>query len=395
MKRIVVYTLGLAVLVLVVLIPAAFSSSGSASGQTEDTTITSYVADFTVDEQGDLTVVETLTVDVPGPGTHGIFRFFDIADPNAPHARRIPNDIAVTRDGEDEPFEMERREQGRIRVARIGSASATLTPGRHVYEIRYAIDGVLEPGTDGARTQFYWNLIPGGWQQPIAKSDLTVHLPVAAEDVRCALGVDAAGGCTARGEGTDTLHVATGPLEPNTPVTVKAGLDLATPPAGETRPWTVRFDPVLGPGPVVLAVVLVLAAGAAVLGSILGARSREPKPGYPLMYAPPEGIGPAQAKYIFTEQIDHRGVRRDVDARCREGCRRRWIARTTPGRSPTRAARRAGRGSTRSRRVSPTCWAVRAAPSRPPATMSRPASGSRTRSPPSRRAPGSGPAPRA
>ncbi len=42
-----------------------------------------------------------------------------------------------------------------------------MLPGDHTYVISYRIDGVLEPGTDGAQTQFYWNLIPGGWAQAI------------------------------------------------------------------------------------------------------------------------------------------------------------------------------------------------------------------------------------
>ena len=43
---------------------------------------------------------------------------------------------------------------------------------------------------------------------------------------------------------------------------------------------------------------------AAVIGAIAARSSYERNPQFPLMYAPPEGIGPAQAKYIFTESID-------------------------------------------------------------------------------------------
>ena len=39
-------------------------------------------------------------------------------------------------------------------------------------------------------------------------------------------------------------------------------------------------------------------------GWVLGARSREKDPGFPLMYAPPEGIGPAQARYVLREEVD-------------------------------------------------------------------------------------------
>ena len=39
------------------------------------------------------------------------------------------------------------------------------------------------------------------------------------------------------------------------------------------------------------------------MGELTARGTREPKPPYPLMYAPPDGIGPAQAKYLFTESI--------------------------------------------------------------------------------------------
>ncbi len=306
MKRAVAYVVGFGVLLAVLLAPAAFWNSGSDQGSSEDTTITSYVADFDLAENGDLGVVETVTVDFPGYGKHGIFRFFDRVDESAPHARREPHDVSVTMDGATVPFELQSKEHGRFTVARIGSATSTVDPGQHTYVVSYRIDGVIEPGTTGERSQFYWNLVPGGWQQPIEKSRLTVHLPTESQDdVLCAVGAGQGGGCTVTGAGTDTLTVKTGSLPPNTPVTIKTGLDLATPPAGETRPWTARWDRVLGASLPLLVLVLLLGAAAAVAGLVIARRSWEKQPGYPLMYAPPDGIGPAQAKYLLTESIDN------------------------------------------------------------------------------------------
>ncbi|HIV57286.1 MAG TPA: DUF2207 domain-containing protein, partial [Candidatus Stackebrandtia faecavium] len=57
---------------------------------TEDTTITDYRAEFDVNENGDMEVTERLTVDFPDDYSHGIFRFFDRHDPNAPGLRRVP-----------------------------------------------------------------------------------------------------------------------------------------------------------------------------------------------------------------------------------------------------------------------------------------------------------------
>ena len=99
--------------------------------------------------------------------------------------------------------------------------------------------------------------------------------------------------------------MTTGQLAPNTPVTVKVGLDLPTP-ATDSLPWTARLDPVLGRQPVVLAGVGVAALALAALGALLSRSTVEKPPPYPLMYAPPEGIGPAQAAYMLTEKVEDR-----------------------------------------------------------------------------------------
>ncbi|GAA4709403.1 DUF2207 domain-containing protein [Nocardioides conyzicola] len=300
------YTIGLAVVVLVLLIPAAvYGSLGDDEGpaESETTTITSYDGDFDVAKDGDLKVVEKLTVDFPSSGKHGIFRFWDTEDTTAPDSRRIPHDVKVTMDGGDVDVEMLRQGGGRYRVAKIGDADSTVSPGEHVYRISYRIDGVLEPGTNGSKTQFYWNLIPGGWAQSITAADLTVHLPADAEKVQCAVGTDE-GGCTVDGEGTRTLHVTAADLPPLTSVTLKTGLDMETPPAGGTLPWPRALDAVFGPSVAGLGVVLFLSVLAALLGLYLAKRAAERDPQFPLMYAPPEGIGPAQAAYLVTEQVD-------------------------------------------------------------------------------------------
>jgi hypothetical protein len=306
MKRLVGWVLGVLAVVLLVAWPAAiYGELGDDEGvaKTEDTTITSYVGDFQVADDGDLTATETLTVDFPVSGKHGIFRFWDLEDPNAPDSRRTPHDVEVTMDGGDVPVEMLWQAGGQYRVAKIGDPDSTVPTGEHVYEISYRVDGVLLPGSGDAPTDFYWNLIPPGWAQEIAAADLTVHLPAATEDVRCAVGADERG-CTVEGEGTDTLRVTASDLAPRTSVTVKTGLDMETPAAGGVLPWSAAFDPVLGSSLVVLVLVLLLSVAAAVAGYLLARSTRETEPGFPLMYAPPDGIGPAQAAYLVTEQVD-------------------------------------------------------------------------------------------
>ncbi|HEU5037246.1 MAG TPA: DUF2207 domain-containing protein [Nocardioides sp.] len=305
MKRAVAYLVGLAVVFLVLLAPAvvySFNTSGTASG--EDTSISSFVATFDVDDQGDLDAVETLTVNFPVSGKHGIFRLFDREDENDAHQRLEPHDISVTMDGAPVAVSLLSEDHGRYVNARIGDPGSTVSTGDHVYVIRYSIDGVLDPGTNGHETQFYWDLVGSGWRQPIEQSDLTVRLPAAAEDVQCAVGAGQTGGCRAKGEGTETLHVRTGALQPNTPVTIKVGLDMPTPPAGTSLPWSPRFDRVFGTSLTWLILVLALAVLAGLAGYLLTRSTREKSPGFPLMYSPPDGIGPAQAAYLVTEDVD-------------------------------------------------------------------------------------------
>ncbi|HEX3221560.1 MAG TPA: DUF2207 domain-containing protein [Nocardioides sp.] len=305
MKRALLTLVGLAALGVAVLLPVLTRDS-SAGAEPDETTISEYDADFTVARNGDLSVTETLTVDFPGVGKHGIFRFFDQDDPSAPRVRRVPHDITVTRDGRPEQVDLSTKSDGRYVVARIGRPDVTVGLGEHTYVISYRIDGVLEPGTNGTPTQFYWNLVPGGWAQPIHDVRLTVHLPAPASKARCAVGAGATTGCRLHGVGTDTLTVRTPDLAPYTPVTLKAGLPIATPPPGDELPWGTKWAPVLGDDVPTLAAVLVLAALAAIGGAAVSRGAFERTPAFPVQYAPPPEIGPAGAVYVAHERVDHK-----------------------------------------------------------------------------------------
>ena len=86
MKRLIASAFAFAFMVAILCIPAAFYDVDfeAADMPSDQTTITSYKADFTVDEDGGMDVVETLTVDFPVSKLHGIFRFFDRQNPPTP-----------------------------------------------------------------------------------------------------------------------------------------------------------------------------------------------------------------------------------------------------------------------------------------------------------------------
>ena len=304
MRRVLVTVVAAVALAVVIVLPALGIQSDGSSSESEDTTITNYDADFRVAANGDLAVTEKLTVDFPGVGKHGIFRFFDRYDASAPRALRTPYDIGVRMDGHPEPFDISHRSHGRYVVLRIGDPNVTVGLSQHTYLISYRIDGVLEPGTDGSPTQFYWNLIPGGWAQNIQGVRLVVHLPAHAAAVKCAVGNGSGLGCRAAGGGTNTLTVKGRGLPPYTPITVQAGLPIATPPPGETLPWSAKLEPVLGDSVGGLVTVLVLALLAGAAGLVLARRAFERKPAFPVQYAPPPDVGPAEAAYVMTEKVD-------------------------------------------------------------------------------------------
>lgn len=306
MRRILASLGVFAVLAAVLLIPALFyDSGGEMESVYEPTTITKYEADFTVDADGGMDAVETLTVDFPVSDRHGIFRFFDRVDASEPDVRHVVEDVEVTMDGDDVPVD-QYVEDGRYDVLKIGDPDSTLSVGEHVFEIRYHLPSVLTPGDPGevdTDSQFYWNLIPSGWQQTIEQSQLTVHLPEPADDVQCAVGIGTAEEeCDVKGVGTDTLTVRTGGLDDHTPVTLLAGQAVPTPEL-VTLPWAPRFDLVFGDSVPVLLTVVVIALLMAGLGFWLAQMSVEREPRFPLQYGPPDGIGPGQAHYVLKESI--------------------------------------------------------------------------------------------
>jgi uncharacterized membrane protein YgcG len=287
----------------VVMPVTSFNREEAADESFDIASIATYDAHFVVKRNGDLNVTENVVVSFP-IAKHGIFRFFDLIDPSDPHVRRVPEEIAVKRDGKPEEVDVSERGHGRFRVVRMGSPSVEIV-GMHTYTITYRVPGVIEPGTTGERSQFYWNLIPGGWTMSIDRSTLTVDLPVAASGtLRCGVGVGKKAGCTqVDGAGTRRITVTTGYLKPRTPVTLKTGLDLPTPSPAQAVPWTGRWDPVLGRNVFATLVVALLILGAGGLGWWWRRRAHETPPPYPLMYAPPSGVGPAQAVYVMDEKV--------------------------------------------------------------------------------------------
>ncbi|WFR70862.1 DUF2207 domain-containing protein [Prescottella defluvii] len=276
------------------LIPA--SGSGDASSVDEPVTITTYAADYGVDAGGRLTATETLSAEFPS-GRHGIFRFWDVTTASDPHVRHVPDIVLVEQDGGPASFERSTSQGARFDVVKIGDPDVYVTPGPHVYRISYTIDGVLDPAGNEAGSVFHWSVVAPGWQMPMDRADVTVHLPSPSTAVECHV---TGSFCAVTGEGTDTVTIGATGLAPRTGVDARIGLEIPAP-ARDTVPWSVRWDQILGRSVPTAAAIGVLSLLAFAAASRWAWTSREPEPGLPVLYSPPDGLGPVQSAYTCSE----------------------------------------------------------------------------------------------
>ena len=127
--------------------PLVLARQPGAAPDTDLVRFSDYAADFVVDSDGNLNAVEKITAEFPGD-RHGIFRYWNVDNAFAPGARQEPTNISVLLDGKPVQTEVY-WENPQLKTARIGDPHAFLTHGAHVFEIRYSIAGVLDPGTTG------------------------------------------------------------------------------------------------------------------------------------------------------------------------------------------------------------------------------------------------------
>ncbi|HEY0775454.1 MAG TPA: DUF2207 domain-containing protein, partial [Nocardioidaceae bacterium] len=263
----------------------------TAEPQPDPVTITDYRADLRVDEDGVLRAEEEITARFPS-GRHGIFRFWDVADAHDANARLFPGDIDVLMDSAPVEYELLWDHGTRYRVAKIGDPDSFVSEGTHVYTISYRIDGALSAAEDG-NAELWWDVVARGWQMSMDRTTVRVSLPAAADEVECTCDVET-------GDGGRVLTLTTGALAPRTAVTVRATMATEAP-ARVTLPWPVALDAVLGRSVIGAVVLAVLAVIGLLAGRWWERRTREPAPGLPVMYEPPDSLGPVQAVYVTTE----------------------------------------------------------------------------------------------
>ena len=293
------------------------STRAPAAGPVSDpVTITDYRASYRVDARGELTATETVIGVFPDQ-RHGIFRYWDVANPNSAGVRQVPTITSVRMDGRPVHYDMLWRTGERFRVAQIGDASRYLKAGEHVFEIGYTVPGVLDPGDTGTGydfasttgradtatpSAFFWNVVAPGWENVIERAEITVDLPAQVAGAQCSVGWDHGRACDDLVVDGSRVTLSATDLSPRTPVTVRAGVEIATPERAEVL-WGIGWDRVFGRS---------VAGAAWVFGAILGAGIaavlayrfiEERTPAFPLQYAPPDGLGPVQCEYIRTKSV--------------------------------------------------------------------------------------------
>jgi len=145
-----------------------------AAAQTER--IHDYHSDITVQEDGSLRVVETITATAAGRNIkRGIFRDFPTLYRTKFFMQiEVPFEVvSVQRNGKPEPYHTERQRNG-VRVY-VGDEDKVLPKGQYVYELTYTTDFQL--GFFENHDELYWNVTGNGWAFPIDHASATVHLP--------------------------------------------------------------------------------------------------------------------------------------------------------------------------------------------------------------------------
>jgi len=263
--------------------------------------ILSFHSEISIAQDASMRVTERIRVNATGDVIQrGIYRDFptDYTDPYG-NAYRVDFDLlAVTRDGEPEPWHSERRSNG-VRIY-IGSKNILLPPGKYTYRLSYRTDRQLGFFEDAQ--ELYWNVTGNGWAFPIdkASAEVTLPQPVPIPQLEATAYTGSTGStrqdyAVEISEGRFRFHT-TRPLGPRQGLTIVARWPRGV--VTEPGPWQ-RLGYLLKDNRGLLLALAALLASAVYLHRAWLRHGRDPEPGviFP-RYQPPAGYSPASARYI-------------------------------------------------------------------------------------------------
>ena len=286
---------------LLLLIAPAFA-------QSDVERITDYQSDITVARNGVLNVTETISVIAAGDRIrHGIFRDFPTTYTDKyDRVVKVRFDVLqVTRDGHDEPFDVEDIDSGK-RV-KIGDKDVDVSQGPHTYTIAYVTDRQI--GFYKDYDELYWNVTGNFWIFPIDHAEATVHLPANAQIAQKAYYTGGAGSRDSnarvvRQTGNTITIETTRPLGSNEGLTIAVGFSkgaVLPPTEAEKRADFIRDNAGNIAALLGLAILLIYFF---VTWFEFG---RDPQHGTVIaLFAPPQNFSPAAVRYIWRMAYDRK-----------------------------------------------------------------------------------------
>jgi uncharacterized membrane protein YgcG len=278
-----------------------------AAAQTEG--IRSFDSRITVNSDGSMQVVETISVESAGVDmVHGIYRDFPTRyrDRAGNHYSVLFDIVRVRRDGNSEPYHTEELGNG-VRVY-FGSSTYELPPGPHTYQFTYRTNRHL--GFFRDHDELYWNVTGNGWKFPIDAATATVLLPPNVRNLVTGLGGytgyerEKGQAYTARRDEDSNPTFRAENLAPgqglSIVVTWPKGL-IAEPTAAQKRAWFIADNKPLIFGVAGWIVVLLYYV------MIWGMVGRDPARGTIVpLYEPPDNMSPAAMRFLERMGFDEK-----------------------------------------------------------------------------------------
>ena len=280
----------------------------TASPATAEETIRAFGTTIFVKQDGSLDVVERIAVDVENVAIrHGIFRDFPTryTTPNGGRMKVGFTFVEAKLDSGPVESKVETRSNG-VRI-KLGSADSIVPPGLHLYQIHYRV--TRELGYFRDYDELYWNVTGNGWDFPIARAGVQVHLPQKVRFGQRAFYTGYQGSTASEAQVTEEAPglitiVATRPLLPKEGLTVAVAFPkgvVDAPSSGQKLGWWLSD---------MLPMVIAFLSLAAVIGFLVYAwknAGRDPPEGTVVpLFAPPDDLSPAEMRYVVEQGFDDR-----------------------------------------------------------------------------------------
>jgi uncharacterized membrane protein YgcG len=319
---------GAAVAMAVALLAVTLASAGAR--EEGDEWIRRYDVLIQIEPDGTLLIEETIDYDFGDEVRHGIYRYVPRRyEYNADFERVTPLKWLEVEGSAGTPDQWKREATDWYDVIRIGDPDTTIT-GRHIYTIRYRVEGVLNGFAE--QDELYWDAVGTDWDVEIERVTVRVEAPGEVLGVACQAGyTNNSGPCRAATKAGPVATFAADFLYPYQGITVVVGMRkglVAEPVPILDEIW--KFEKAfaitpltVGLGGVVLAGVLVglgrlfwlrgrdrrFAGGAVEAAFGAEGQAVETVPMFdrtptPVEFAPPEGLRPGQMGTLLNEEAN-------------------------------------------------------------------------------------------